>query len=114
MKSNVLIKDRSTSGINMKAYQIDLIGTTCIVFADNPPAAKMATMLAARDAGYNPSFSGIRCKRAKWFDSATELNGKPPKEKRTYLKEGLIVGLTAPTPASPTPAPSDIPHKPCR
>ena len=86
----------------MKAYQTDLIGTTCIVFADNPPAAKMATMLAARDAGYNPSFSGIRCKRAKWFDTCTELSGKPVKAKFTYSKEGLIVGLTAPTHASPT------------
>ena len=85
----------------MKAYETYLIGTHCIVFADNPAQAKMATVLAARDAGYNPSFSGIRCKRAKWFDDCTELSGNPVKPKRTYSKEGLIVGLTT------TPPPSD-------
>lgn len=85
----------------MKAYMTTLIGTTCIVFADNPAQAKMATVLAARDAGYDPSFSGIRCKRAKWFDDCTELSGKPVKAKFTYSKEGLILGVTTPKPSTP-------------
>ena len=81
----------------MKAYETYLIGTHCIVFADNPAQAKMATVLAARDAGYNPSFSGIRCRRVKWFDDCTELSGKPVKAKFTYSKEGLFTAPTQPT-----------------
>ena len=73
----------------MKAYETKLIGTTCIVFADTAPAAKMATVLAARDAGYNPSFSGIMCRRVKYFDGATMANEKPIKAKHCYTREQI-------------------------
>lgn len=67
-----------------KAYETEWKGIKSIIFCASPGKAKNITKMCANDAGYNPKFIDISCKRKKDFDLKMDIRGNTPNPNQCY------------------------------
>lgn len=87
------IKAPPTNAIDssaLLAFRTSALGENCVVFAKTRGRAKMATVNAANDAGYNINITNILCRRDKYIDGRKTADGSKIVENKCYVGNALF------------------------